>query len=124
MKTPPFSFISEILLILVLLSFSFLLLDPLDLAMGSMMYMTAVPLASLVYLASILFFWKEKAHDEREMEHRFYASRGAFLVGSGILMIGIILESLSHHVDIWLPMSLVGMSIAKLVINAYLSKNK
>jgi putative flippase GtrA len=59
------------------------------------------------------FIWRETAADERESLHRMLAGRLAFLVGAGVLLLGIIVQSLNHNVDSWLVYSLVAMIFAK-----------
>lgn len=59
--------------------------------------------------------WKEQVRDEREGLHRMIAGRFAFLVGSSILVIGIIAQALDHASDPWLIYALVGMLIAKIL---------
>lgn len=59
------------------------------------------------------FIWKENARDERENLHKMIAGRIAFLAGSAVLVIGIVLQSLSHQLDVWLVITLVVMILAK-----------
>lgn len=66
--------------------------------------------------------WKENPRDEREHLHSMLAGRYAFLVGSSILVLGIILQSLHHRIDVWLIFALIGMILAKLIGLMYSQK--
>ncbi len=78
--------------------------------------MLALFLFMLASLLFALFFWKEKARDEREVLHRLSSGRVAFLTGSITLMLGVIFEVLvEHYVDPWLLIALGAMVIAKSV---------
>ncbi len=79
------------------------------------------PFLSMLVIILIAIFgifvavvWKEHVHDEREGLHSMLAGRFAFLVGSSILVIGIIVQELRHTSDPWLIYTLVGMLIAKI----------
>lgn len=102
--------IAGILIVLVLL-----FLNPFDLLMPP-------PIVSMLNIFLIAVFgifaatiWKEHSRDERESLHRMIAGRFAFLVGSGILVLGILVQSITHTVDPWLVYALVGMIIGKIV---------
>ncbi|MBI4067758.1 hypothetical protein HY407_05225 [Candidatus Gottesmanbacteria bacterium] len=80
------------------------------------------PFLSMLVIVLIAIFgmfvsivWKEQVRDEREVLHRMLAGRFAFLVGSSILVIGIIVQELRHVTDPWLIYALSGMLIAKIV---------
>ncbi len=101
--------IATILIVLVLL-----FLNPFDLLMPP-------PILSMLNLFLIAVFgifaaiiWKEKPRDEREGLHRMIAGRFAFLIGSGILVLGIMMQSIDNAVDPWLVYALVGMILAKI----------
>ena len=103
-------FIAGVFIVLVLL-----FLNPFDLLMPP-------PILSMLNLFLIAVFavfaaiiWKEKPRDEREGFHRMLAGRFAFLVGIGVLVLGIMMQSLSHEVDPWLVYALVGMILAKII---------
>lgn len=57
--------------------------------------------------------WLEHSHDEREDHHIFLAGRIAFISGSSILAVGIIVQLLSGTLDIWLPIALGVMILSK-----------
>jgi hypothetical protein len=47
------------------------------------------------------------------------SGRIAFLVGSTLLTLGIIVQSLNHNVDAWLVVTLVAMILSKIVVRIY-----
>jgi hypothetical protein len=61
------------------------------------------------------FVWKEHVQDEREDLHKLIAGRLAFLAGTGVLVIGIIVQSFKHELDFWLALTLGTMIIAKAI---------
>ena len=60
------------------------------------------------------FVLRERVGDEREGLHRMLAGRTAFLVGSGVLTLGIIVQELQGALDVWLVVALVCMVLAKI----------
>ena len=74
-------------------------------------------LLCLVSLFSIftIFIWREKRGDEREEFHRLFADRLAFLAGSGVLIIGVVIQELNHTLDRWLVTALVVMILGKVI---------
>ena len=69
---------------------------------------------AVVFSLFALFVWREQARDEREEQHRQVAGRIGFLVGAGLLVAGIIIQSLRHSLDSWLLITLTGMIVGKL----------
>jgi len=65
------------------------------------------------------FVWRENHRDEREGLHKMMAGRAAFLVGTALLTLGIIVQSLSHNLDPWLVLTLGGMIVAKVISLIY-----
>ncbi len=75
----------------------------------------------LLVLLTVLFgffavyLWRETPEDEREGLHALQAGRTSFLTGAGLLTVGIVVQSLQHTLDIWLPVVLGGMVLAKTI---------
>lgn len=111
--------VAESIITLVLAVLLVFLVNPLDLFMPSMMQMLAVALAGLLFLVFAGFVWREQVADEREELHRFLAARFAYLVGAGILMLAVLVQSLAHILDPWLIVALIGMLIAKVAGRMY-----
>ncbi len=95
------------------------LANPYHIWMPSMMLVMIVTALLLIFAFFASLILREHIHDEREGTHRMYAGRNAFLAGSLILIIGISYQSLMHSLDLWLPIVLVGMILAKLATHFY-----
>ena len=82
-------------------------------------------LAILLVLFGIFasFILKEKVFDERDDVNRSLAGRNAFLAGSAILMIGIVIQGYSHRVDPGLVIALIVMIIVKIATRIWSDKN-
>lgn len=65
------------------------------------------------------FVMYERSHDEREMLHTMQAGRVAYLSGIAILTLGLVLEGLQHHIDMWIPLTLSVMVLSKLFARLY-----
>ena len=84
--------------------------------------MATMAIALAVMIVFVLFatmIWKERARDEREVVHRMIAARAGFLVGSGVLVLGIAVQSFAHSVNGWLVGALVAMVVAKAIGRIY-----
>ena len=111
--------IQEIIISIVLVILLVLLLNPLYFWMPNMMLMTIIVGLVLVFSMFVVFVWREQAQDEREELHKLKSGRIAFLAGASILMIGIVVEGLSHDIDIWLIIALSVMILSKVIGLAY-----
>ena len=107
-------FITEMIISAVLIVLVVALLNPFGWWMPDMMAMTIMLVLIVVFAVFASFVWQEKARDERELLHKMVAGRLAFLVGSAVLVIGIVVESFSHEIDQWLVVTLTAMILAKL----------
>jgi prepilin signal peptidase PulO-like enzyme (type II secretory pathway) len=99
---------------LVVVAALMLMMCPIPFLMLTSSQMVLVSLAALGFITWVTFQWQEQATDEREELHRFLAARLAYFVGAGILMIGVLVQSLQHSVDPWLVGALIGMIAAKI----------
>lgn len=61
------------------------------------------------------YAWLERPADERERELLMVASKHAYLVSSLVMAIGIIVQSINHDLDIWLPLALGSALTVKLI---------
>ncbi len=110
----------EPLLACLLIVLAVLCFRPLQVVWMPTMASSVILLALIAAFVSFaVFIWKEEARDEREDHHRLTAGRNGFLVGAGLLVAGIILQTLRHQVDSWLILTLVGMVITKVVTRLY-----
>ncbi len=110
---------TEGIIALVLAVLLVFLVNPFDLFMPSMMQTLAVALAGLLFLLFAGFVWREQAEDEREELHRFLAARFAYLIGMGVLMLAVLIQSFAHMLDPWIIAALIGMLIAKVAGRMY-----
>ena len=107
-------FNKEIVIPIVVLALSYAFFDPFMVLMPTAFVYTIMVLFFLVYIGFTLLVWHESARDERELAHRAYADRIAHLIGTGVLVIGIIYQAFTaHSVDTWLILALSVMVIAK-----------
>ncbi|HUO50015.1 MAG TPA: hypothetical protein VMU25_00355 [Candidatus Paceibacterota bacterium] len=90
-----------------------LLLNPMHFWMPTSAHMTILAIGAVAFGAFATLVVRERALDERDEVHRSRAGRAAFLIGSFLLVVGIAVESISHEVDPWLVIVLLGMVIAK-----------
>ena len=111
--------LSQLGLALILIVLAVVLLNPTGTYMPSMMVvgLMASTLAAFALFAGVIV--KESAGDEREVVHRMHAGRVAFLVGTLLLVLGIVIQAWTHSVDPWLVYTLVAMTLAKLGTRIY-----
>jgi len=103
----------------VLIVLTVLLLNPFHFWMPEMMVMLMLALTFIVFALFAIFVLNEKAQDERELAHRMHSGRVAFLVGSALLTLGVIVQALHHAVDPWLVVALVVMILSKIIARIY-----
>lgn len=118
MKNMPLSAAISSLALLIL---GILLSDPFDITMNNMVLIviSGLLLASFGLFAGL--FWQEHAADEREAVLLDKAGRLGYLAGLTVLVIGVVIQSFNHNVDIWLVLTIAAMIIAK---HIYLGSNK
>ena len=105
----------EVILSLILIILLVALLNPFDYGMPPPVQIAMTISLIIFFLILIGFIWQEKAQDEREYLHRFIANRFAYVTGTSLLVLGIVIQSTRHIVDVWLIITLTAMIIAKLV---------
>lgn len=115
--------LKETIVTVALIVVAVLLLNPFHFWMPDMMVMSmlAGTLALFGLFASVIL--RERSADEREEQHKSLAGRNAFLAGSGILTVGIVVQGYTHAVDPWLVFTLVGMIAVKLITRHWSDKN-
>ena len=57
----------------------------------------------------MLLLWREDPVDEREVQNQAFASRLAYIVGSAVLILALLVQSLDHDVDPFIPLTLIAM---------------
>jgi hypothetical protein len=106
-------FLGEIIVAVVFLTLLFVLLNPWNVFMPT--YIEMVILAALAVFFGIFanFIWREKGGDERQQLHSMFADRIAFLTGSGILLVSVIVGELYGQLNPWILFTLAAMVVAK-----------
>lgn len=105
---------SETVVTVALLIVLMWFINPFDFLMTDAFHMTLLGLAVAFFAIFAMFLWKENAEDERERLHRFIGARFAYVVAGSLLLIGTVVQALSHDVDLWLPATLAAMVFAKI----------
>lgn len=113
----------EIIVSLTLVVLAVLLLNPFHFWMPDMMVMGMLAILLVLFGVFASFILKEKIFDERDNVNRSLAGRNAFLAGSAILMLGIVIQGYSHSIDPWLVIALIMMIIIKIVTRIWSDKN-
>lgn len=113
----------ETLVTICLIVLALLLLNPFHLWMPDMMVMVmlAVTLGFFGIFAS--FILRERAGDERDSQHRTLAGRNAFLAGSGVLTLAVVIQGYTHSIDPWLVVVLVTMIVVKIFTRVWSDRN-
>jgi hypothetical protein len=114
---------AQIVVSFVLIILSVLLLNPFDFWMPNMMVVGMLALVLVCFGVFASFILREKAFDERDSAHRSLAGRNAFLAGSAVLMLGIVVQGYAHTVDPWLVGALTTMIIVKISSRIWSDKN-
>ncbi|MDR3519868.1 MAG: hypothetical protein P4L63_03220 [Candidatus Pacebacteria bacterium] len=115
--------IKEIIVATCLVVITILLLNPLRFWMPDMMVILMLALALIIFGIFATFILRERIFDERDGIHRTLAGRNAFLVGSAVLMLGILVQGYSHSIDPWLVIALILMIIVKITTRIWSDKN-
>ena len=106
--------LKESIVTLCLIVIAILLLNPFHFWMPDMMVMGMLAIALVLFGIFASFILREKTSDERDAFHRTLAGRNAFLAGSGVLMLGIIVQGYTHSVDPYLVIALIVMIEVKI----------
>lgn len=114
----------EILVAVLLVLIAILLLNPFHFWMPNMV--TVAILLCFLVLAAIFasFVLRETKTDERDLIHRSLAGRNAYLFGSAILILAILIQGYQHSVDPWLVMTLLVMVVAKVGTRIWSDRNR
>ncbi len=93
----------------------FVLLNPWSLFMPDYVAMSILVALVVLFAFFANMLWREKGGDEREMLHRMFSDRIAFLSGSVILLIGVIAGELTQGINPWILYTLAAMVVAKAI---------
>ncbi len=115
--------LTETIITIALVLIAILLLNPFHFWMPDMMVMAMLVSALVLFGIFASFILREKSFDEREDQHKTLAGRNAFLAGSGVLMMGIVVQGYTHVVDPWLVVALIFMIIVKIATRIWSDRN-
>jgi hypothetical protein len=115
--------IKETIVTVSLIALAVLLLNPFHFWMPDMMVVGILAVALVVFGIFASFVLREQTVDERDESHKTIAGRNAFLAGSAILMLGIVIQGYSHDVDPWLVIALIVMILVKITTRMWSDKN-
>ena len=104
---------SEPLLAVLALGLTTVLLVTRDVDMSATTQNMLLAFFTVAVLAYSAFIYREQPADEREFEVSLIASKHAYILGAALLSIGIVVQSLDHNLDPWLPIILAAMVITK-----------
>ena len=114
------TFFVEAILLAILSVLLVLLIDPFNLMMKLMVSGGVVVALAVLYITKFIVIWREDPQDERDLAHRFRSSWISYYSVSMLLFIGVLAESLTGDIDIWLIISLTGLFVSKLASMIYL----
>lgn len=113
----------EILVPLTLIILAIFLLNPFHFWMPDMMVIAVLCILLILFSIFASFILKEEIFDERDDLNRSLAGRNAFLSGSAILILGIVVQGYLHKIDAWLVISLVVMIVVKISTRFWTDRN-
>lgn len=115
--------LKETIVTISLIAIAVLLLNPFHFWMPDMMVICMLAIALGLFGIFASFILRETVIDEREGQHRTLAGRNAFLAGSGILTLGIVMQGYTHTVDPWLVVALIVMIVVKIGTRIWSDRN-
>lgn len=113
----------EIALSLIFVFLLVLFLNPFMLWMPTTLQYAAVTLVVLLFALFAGMVWRERPVDEREEHHAMLAGRVAYLFGMLVLVVGVVVQAVSGHVDVWLVLTLAAMVLTKLGMHLILRRS-
>jgi hypothetical protein len=116
------TFLSVAIVVLMIILL-FTLTDPFMYWMPDLAQMIALTLAAALVCVWAGFVMREHSGDEREIVHRMYAGRSAYLSGIAILTLALLVQGIQHAIDPWVPASLAAMILAKFLTRLYTDRH-
>lgn len=107
---------TEPLLAIIALGLTLLMLASIRVEMSDATQMTLLGLFTLAVLAYSALIFRENPADERENELSLIAGKYAYVVGSTVLSIGIVVQTIAHDIDPWLLIVLASMVVSKSLV--------
>lgn len=113
----------HVALALILIALLILLSDPFMFWMPPVAVLCALLAVAVVVCLWVGFVMKESAQDEREALHRMNAGRVAYLSGTAVLTVAVLVQGFTlHTVDPWVALALIAMVVSKLVARMYFER--
>ncbi len=106
----------DIILLLGLGAITFLAVAPHAVVMPSSLQMLLLAIVLVFVSGFLVFLWREQPADERELQNQALASRWAYLIGSVILIIELVAQSLKHNLDPAIAIALLAMIATKIIV--------
>ncbi len=85
--------------------------------MGELVVLVCVTVLLLVWASFVL---SETAVDEREVYLKMQSGRVAYVAGLAVLLVALIMQTINHTIDPWIPVALAVMVLAKQFTRMYL----
>lgn len=111
--------IIETISAIAIVGITLLFLNPGHLSMPDTMLSMLIVVLILSFLTFAAFVFREKSSDEREAVHILTAGRISYLVGVGMLIVGVVRQAMNHDIDPWLIFALCSMVFSKLLSRIY-----
>lgn len=115
--------LKEIIVTVGIIVITILLLNPFNFWMPDMMVVGMLVAALVLFGVFASFILRERISDEREALHRTLSGRNAFLAGSAILMVGLVVQGYEHAVDPFLVVTLITMIVVKIGTRIWSDRN-
>lgn len=106
----------DVVLLLGLAAITVLAIAPKTIVMPNTLQMSLLAAVLILLAGFMVLMWREDPADERELQNQVIASRSAYLIGSLVLIVGLVIQSLDHAIDPVVPIALLAMIATKLVI--------
>jgi uncharacterized membrane protein YiaA len=102
-----------------IVSIAILFLNPTHLTMPDSFQTTLILSVIIAFLFFAAVLWREKPEDERDQSHIIHAGRLSYIIGVGLVVVGILLQAVKHEVDAWLVITLCDMVLSKFLSRLY-----
>ena len=96
-----------------------LLTDPFMNLMPTPTQMLVLMMVAVLLSISVAFIFSEQASDERDVLHRMEAGRIGYGAGLSVLIIALLVQGFSHHIDAWIIIVITIMLAAKVAVRLY-----
>jgi cobalamin synthase len=109
----------DVLLLVGLATISLVAVAPKTIVMPSSLQMVLLAVVIGLISSFLVLLWREQPSDERELQNQAVASRSAYIVGSLVLILALIVQSLRHNLDADVPIALLAMIATKVIVQSH-----